>query len=179
MHAHVLSETKGCGEQVWENMLMMQNMHKWIQHKIMNTKTGINESQISKDRQVPKQSHMTLGNLSYGGHQKRNLENLMIQSKWWPCSKSKAGAPAAMLAYVESIVACKVPKQTGRSIERHLAVGRTERCGFHRFPHPEKHRVQSQSTTVHTTFHGSITGWKQEPAAEETHLWILFCEIYK
>jgi len=85
-----------------------------------------------------------------------------------------------MLAYVESIVACKVPKQTGRSIERHLAVGRTERCGFHRFPHPEKHRVQSYSTTVHTTFHGSITGWKQEPAAEEMHhvAWVLFCEIY-
>jgi len=33
---------------------------------------------------------------------------------------------------------------------------------------------------VHTTFHGSITGWKQEPAAEEMHhvAWVLFCEIY-
>ena len=143
----------------------------------MNTKTGINESQISKDRQVPKQSHMTLGNLSYGGHQEKILGNLMIQSQCWSCSKSKAGAPAAMLAHVESIVACKSSK-ANREIDR-----KTSRCWTNRkmwIPQIPTPRKASCAVLVHNSAHHLpwITGWKQEPA-EETHLWILFCEIYK
>uniref|UniRef100_K3XNY1 Uncharacterized protein n=1 Tax=Setaria italica TaxID=4555 RepID=K3XNY1_SETIT len=54
--------------------------------------------------------------------------------------------------------------KANREIERRLAVARTERCGFHRFPHSEK---ASRSVLVHNSAYHLpwITGWKQKHAA--------------
>jgi hypothetical protein len=102
----------------------------------------------------------------------------MIQSKWWPCSKSnKAGAPAvAMLAHVESIVACKVPKQTGRSKDVSLLhepkdVDSTD-------SHTQKSIVFSPSPQQCTP--PSMDHWMEARTCSwrDACVWILFCEIY-
>ena len=92
----------------------------------------------------------------------------------------KQGRSTSCYASIRRINSCMQSSKANREIDR-----KTSRCWTNRkmwIPQIPTPRKASCSVLVHNSAHHLpwITGWKQEPAAEEMHqvAWVLFCEIY-